>query len=61
MWADKKYSGINRYIIERAVESLVEPNELCHEIHIWVGNLSSLSDVAEALIKSNLLFKYQIA
>ena len=38
-----------------AKESFVPPDKLGHEGHVRVGDLSSFSDVFEAIIKSNLL------
>lgn len=37
------------------VETLVELDQLCDEGHVWVGDLTSLTDVLQALVKGDLL------
>jgi hypothetical protein len=43
-----------------AEESFVPPDKLGHEGHVGVGDLSSFSDVFEAIIKRDLLRKDHI-
>lgn len=37
------------------------PNKLGHEGHVWIGNLSSLSDKLETFVKGDLLCKDHVA
>jgi len=59
MGAHQKYSWADRDSFDRVtIQPFVEPNQLCHESHIGIGNLSFLSDKAQSLVKSDLLCKY---
>jgi len=58
---NQKNSWTNRDVVYAvAEESFVPPDKLSHEGHVRVGDLSSFSDVFEAIIKSNLLRKDHI-
>jgi hypothetical protein len=60
--ADQEYSWADRESLDGvAVQPLVEPNELCHESHVRIRNLSFLSDEAQALVKGDLLSEYHVA
>ena len=39
----------------------MEPDQLSHETHIWIGNLSSLPYVVESFLNSYFLCEYHIA
>ena len=62
MRRNKENSWADGNVLDRgAKESLVPPNELGHESHVWVGDLSSFPDVFEAFIQSYLLVEDHVA
>ena len=62
MGAYQEYSWAHWYGLNGvAVQSLVEPDELRHESHVRVGDLTFLSDEAQPLIKGYPLCEYHVA
>lgn len=61
MGTHQEYSGVYRQGIKLvAIESLVEPDKLGHESHVWISNLSPFSYELEAIFKSVLHGVYHV-
>lgn len=62
MGAHQEYSWADWYGFNGvAIEPFVEPDELGHEGHVWICDLSFLSDEAQALIKGYSLREYHVS